>query len=214
MSNEIATKPDEIETLLSSGLIQFEAPYIKTVNLDRWQAKIADIVQKTTNRVITADNKTELKKELAQLRKIKNGINQKRVKAQKDYDRPFIEEKLKIDQLVKQLEGPIKQISSAVDELDQHDRAVKQTMIEALIKELAVTYDVNPEQITIDEKWLNKSTSQIKIERAIVEGIKLIKKRAKQPQQSFLLTVNVTEAKKLRKFLDDNQIEYKAEVAH
>ena len=214
MSNEIATKPDEIETLLSSGLIQFEAPYIKTVNLDRWQAKIADIVQKTTNRVITADNKTELKKELAQLRKIKNGINQKRVKAQKDYDRPFIEEKLKIDQLVKQLEGPIKQISSAVDELDQHDRAVKQTMIEALIKELAVTYDVNPEQITIDEKWLNKSTSQIEIERAIVEGIKLIKKRAKQPQQSFLLTVNVTEAKKLRKFLDDNQIEYKAEVAH
>lgn len=214
MSNEITTKSDEIETLLSSSLIQFEAPYVKVVNLDLWQAKIADIVKKTINRVVTADNKTELTKEVAQLRKIKNGLNQKRIKAQKDYDRPFIEEKLKIDQLIKQLEEPINQISSAVDELNQHDRAVKQTMIEALINELAVTYDVNPKQITIDEKWLNKSTSQIEIERAIVEGIKLIKKRAKQPQQSFLLTVNITEAKKLRKFLDDNQIEYKAEVAH
>ncbi|MEM5846433.1 DUF1351 domain-containing protein, partial [Pediococcus pentosaceus] len=142
------------------------------VNLDRWQAKIANIAKKTTNRVVTADNKTELTKELAQLRKIKNGLNQKRINAQKDYNRPFIEEKLKIDQLIKQLEEPINQISSAVDELYQHDRTVKRTMIEALIKELAITYDVNPKQITIDEKWLNKSTSQIEIERAIVEGIK------------------------------------------
>ena len=163
MTNELA------ETTIS---VEMQTPEIKITNKEKLDALVDAVVKKYFGIVVTEDTLKECKKTLTELRKLSKELNAKRLEKQRQYETPVKEFKAQIDAYINQINGVISDIKQGTDEFEEKRKAEKQIAIQNLIDEMAGNYDVDPETVEFDKKWLNKSTTMKKITEDIANQMK------------------------------------------
>ena len=152
--------------------VEMGTPEIRIANKEKLDALVDAVVKKYSGIVVTEDTLKECKKTLTELRKLNKELNAKRLEKQREYETPVKEFKAQIDAYINQINDVISDIKQGTDEFEEKRKAEKQEAIQNLINEMAGNYDVDPETIEIDKKWLNKSTTMKKITEEIADKMK------------------------------------------
>lgn len=152
--------------------VEMGTPEIRITNKEKLDALVNAVVKKYSGIVVTEDTLKECKKTLTELRKLSKELNAKRLEKQREYETPVKEFKLQIDAYINQINDVISDIKQGTDEFEEKRKAEKQIAIQNLIDEMAGNYDVDPETVEFDKKWLNKSTTMKKITEEIANKMK------------------------------------------
>ena len=123
------------------------------------------------NLVFTEDTKADAKKTVAELRKLKKQINDKRIEVKKLYMQPYTDFEAKVKELDKLINEPIAYISGQIDAFEQKRIEEKRELINEIYLELVSEREDIAGYAELnrvyDSKWENASTSKKTIQEAI-----------------------------------------------
>ena len=123
------------------------------------------------NLVFTEDTKADAKKTVAELRKLKKQINDKRIEVKKLYMQPYTDFEAKVKELDKLINEPIAYISEQIDAFEQKRSEEKRELINEIYLELVSEREDIAGYVELnrvyDSKWENASTSKKTIQEAI-----------------------------------------------
>ena len=123
------------------------------------------------NLVFTEDTKADAKKTVAELRKLKKQINDKRIEVKKLYMQPYTDFEAKVKELDKLINEPIAYISEQIDAFEQKRIEEKRELINKIYLELVSEREDIAGYAELnrvyDSKWENTSTSKKTIQEAI-----------------------------------------------
>ena len=124
------------------------------------------------NLVFTEDTKADAKKTVAELRKLKKQINDKRIEVKKLYMQPYTDFEAKVKELDKLINEPITFISEQIDAFEQKRIEEKRELINKIYLELVSEREDIAGYAELnrvyDSKWENASTSKKTIQEAII----------------------------------------------
>lgn len=153
----------EVQIERSNGAISFNFEDIKEA--------LAAELELYKNLVFTEETKTDAKKTVAELRKLKKQINDKRIEVKKLYMQPYTDFEAKVKELDKLINEPITFISEQIDAFEQKRIEEKRELINDIYLELvsgrediAGYAELNR---VYDSKWENASTSKKTIQESI-----------------------------------------------
>lgn len=123
------------------------------------------------NLVFTEDTKADAKKTVAELRKLKKQISDKRIEVKKLYMQPYTDFEAKVKELDKLINEPITFISEQIDAFEQKRIEEKRELINKIYLELVSEREDIAGYAELnrvyDSKWENASTSKKTIQEAI-----------------------------------------------
>ena len=123
------------------------------------------------NLVFTEDTKADAKKTVAELRKLKKQISDKRIEVKKLYMQPYTDFEAKVKELDKLINEPITFISEQIDAFEQKRIEEKRELINEIYLELVSEREDIAGYAELnrvyDSKWENASTSKKTIQESI-----------------------------------------------
>ena len=153
----------EVQISRSNGTIDFNFEDIKEA--------LAAELELYKNLVFTEETKTDAKKTVAELRKLKKQINDKRIEVKKLYMQPYTDFEAKVKELDKLINEPITFISEQIDAFEQKRIEEKRELINDIYLELVSEREDIAGYVELnrvyDSKWENASTSKKAIQEAI-----------------------------------------------
>lgn len=153
----------EVQIVRNNGTIDFNFEDIKDA--------LASELELYKNLVFTEETKTDAKKTVAELRKLKKQISDKRIEVKKLYMQPYTDFEAKVKELDKLINEPIAFITEQIDAFEQKRIEEKRELINEIYLEavsgredIAGYAELNR---VYDSKWENASTSKKSIQEAI-----------------------------------------------
>ncbi len=131
-------------------------------NYEELKAGLIKATEDYKGLVYTDANIKEAKKDVANLRKLKDALNSERIRLQKEYLAPFNAFKAQVDELIGLVDEPVAAINAQVKEYEKQKAIEKAEAIEALITEKAFPEGYNLGLIR-NPKWMNATYSLKKI---------------------------------------------------
>lgn len=147
---------------------------LEIVNFAKVKEELSSILDNYKSHEVTLDNYQESKNIRATLNKSKKAINDIKISTKKEFIKPYTE----FEDKCKELMSDIETVSSEIDiQVKGFDEAFKQARREYIFN-LCNEYLDNEFDLEafIDDKWLNKSMSDKKVEKELVERVEVIKK--------------------------------------
>lgn len=160
---------NEIEVLVTqqNGIIE--------CNFEEIKEQLSKEMDFYSNLVFTEDQKTDAKKDVANLRKLKTAIEDKRKEVKKAFLVPYEEFESKVKELTTLIDKPITLINNQINEFEVKQKAEKQEKIKELFAEVIADNDFISLQSIYKKEWENVSTSMKSIKADMEEKIFHIK---------------------------------------
>lgn len=155
--------------------IKFEVTPVSgsiNTNMVAIKEQLAVMVSQYAGLVFTEDSKAAAKKTVAELRRLKKDIDDRRKEIKKQWLLPYEKFEAEVKELLAIVDGPIDQINEQVEAFEQKrlkEREIEIKMIYA--EEIGDLSDFIPLYRIRDEKWNNISTSTKAIKKAMAETI-------------------------------------------
>ena len=193
--------------------LKIQAPKNKPVlwNYEQLRADLTTALADFENRVYTEDTIAEAKEDRAKLNKLKKAINDERISREKEYMQPFNEFKAQAKELCDMIDTASSGIGEQLEAFEQKRLAEKTSHIQSLFDDIASNYDlpfITLEKV-MNDKWLNKSTSDKAIVEEITErfekAIKDIEVIRKMPSYSFEAEESYKTCLDLNKALEEGE---------
>lgn len=165
------------ELSLPEYTIDYQLPVITINNFDRLKAAVEAYANKYQGMAVTASTEKESKSSRAELRKLKQALDDKRKEIRKKYAEPYQRFAAQIKDLEMTLDSSINPIDAGLKELEDQQRQLRLKHVNALIAEMAPNYHVEPGEVEIDPTWLNKTTTKKKVTEGIADVMGYIKKQ-------------------------------------
>lgn len=145
---------------------EIQLPDVIKFNYDELKAELTAKVQKYETMVYTDEQIKEAKADKASLNKLKTALNDERIRREREYMKPFMDFKSKINEIIAIIDKPVAVIDKQVKE---YDAKIKQEKLDEIV---AYFNDAGlPEWLRMDmifeDNWLNKTTSM----KSIIERI-------------------------------------------
>jgi len=123
------------------------------------------------NRVYTEDMLTEAKADRAKLNKLKDAISAERIARKKEYMQPFETFENQAKELCELIDTASSGIKAQLDTFEEKRLAEKMEVIRGLFADIISNYDLSfiTLEMILDDKWLNKGTSEKAIATEITE---------------------------------------------
>ncbi|WP_368200616.1 DUF1351 domain-containing protein [Agathobacter rectalis] len=133
-------------------------------NFDEIKKALSFELETYKNMVFTEDSKTYATKTVANLRKLKKQISDKRIEVKKNYMQPYTEFETKVKELDKLIDEPIKVINDQVEAFEQKRIEEKRTLISSIYEEVMQEHEDLGDYIKLDKiydpKWENATISK------------------------------------------------------
>lgn len=153
----------EVQIVRNNGTIDFNFEDIKDA--------LASELELYKNLVFTEDTKANAKKTVAELRKLKKQISDKRIEVKKLYMQPYTDFEAKVKELDKLINEPITFINEQIDAFEQKCIEEKRELINDIYLELVSRREDIAGYAELnrvyDSKWENTSTSKKTIQESI-----------------------------------------------
>lgn len=146
------------------------------INFEEIREQLAAGLEEYRGMVFTEDSKTEAKKTVASLRKLKKAISDRRIEVKKSFMQPYDTFEAQVKELDKLIDEPINFINEQVAEFERK-------RIEERKKEIGLIYeesigsmnDYLPLSKIYNTKWENVTTSKKAIKEEIEERVNSVK---------------------------------------
>lgn len=145
---------------------EYQLPEKISFNYEELKQELMNKVEMYTNLVYTDEQIGDAKKDKANLNRLKEALNNERIRLQKEYMKPFDSFKGQIDEIISIIDKPVGLINKQVKEFEAKQKDEKMAAIEELFGTIGFQDFVRLDMIW-NEKWLNKSESMKKIEEAM-----------------------------------------------
>ena len=145
---------------------------ISVVNYDLLKAEIEEKVKKYQFLVISENELTDAKDDLANLRKLSKALNDERIAKEREYMTPWTNAKNQIDGLIKPIKEAIENIDTQVKTFEEQAKTAKREQITLLWS--SKHFNLIPLEKLFNEKWLNKGYNENAISKEMDEIIKKI----------------------------------------
>ena len=128
-------------------------------NYDELKNEIINLTGKYTGIAYTEEQIKEAKSDKAKLTKLKKAMNDERIRLERDYMAPFTEFKDQVNDLIKIVDGPIREIDGQLKRYEEDRKARKEEEILSYIDSIGgVPGSIAPEKL-FSSKWLNATYS-------------------------------------------------------
>lgn len=114
----------------------------------------------------------EAKDDRAELNKAAKELNDKRIELERQFMAPFMEFKAVIGETVTAIKDASGKVGEVISEVEQQEREQIRAAIQAAYEESG--FDLVPLERIMDQRWLNKSTSEKKWRAELAEKIRRI----------------------------------------
>lgn len=168
------------ELALKDFSVEFKAPEITVANEEELANAIKDYSAKYDGLVITEETLADAKKARADLNKLSKAINDRRKEIKRNYSEPLKEFEAKIKLWDSNLHNAMSGIDTSVRELEEQQRQERVKTVQALIDEMAPSYEVPASSIEIKDSWTTKSISKKKLLDEIAGEMNFVKQRHEQ----------------------------------
>lgn len=159
----------EIKVTQSAGTIEFNFEALK----EQLSAEMAHY----KGMIFTEDTKKEAKETVANLRKLKKDVRDKRVEVKKSFMRPYDDFEAKVKELDALIDEPIAFINGQVEEFERKRVEERKQLINHIYEEnISDMKEFLPLQLIYDSKWENATTSKKSIKDSIIERVDATKK--------------------------------------
>lgn len=147
------------------------AGLIKT-NFDEIEKQLAADMCQYDGIIFTEDTKTDAKKKVAELRKLKKSIEDSRKEVKAQWMEPYNQFEARVKQVAALVDKPINHINGQVEEFEAKRLKERQTEIEQIYtEEIGDMADFLPLYRLQEDKWSNASTSIKSIRKSMSETI-------------------------------------------
>ena len=176
---ELIVSPD---TQVSEQInINFTLPDIKFEGYETCMKKAHEVADYIGGIELTEDNVQEVKQTLANSRKVVNALEDRRIAIKKQILEPYRTLELQIKSITQVVDDADSNLRSQVREMEEKDRARKQTELEDIWNKRIALYAFNKYIDNAFEKWLqpeylNKTTSFKKAEDEMVTWMERVEK--------------------------------------
>lgn len=145
-----------------------EDGFIKAIefNHEELKAEIAAKMEDYNTLVFTEETIKEAKVDRANLRKLKDAIEDERKRIKKLCNEPYLAFEAKVKEITALIDKPIGLIDAQIKEVEEKKKQEKQEQIRILFEAVEFPFPVTLEQI-FDSKWLNASVSLKTVQDAL-----------------------------------------------
>ena len=165
------------ELSLPEYTIDYQLPVITINNFNQLKTAVEAYANKYQGMAVTASTEKESKSSRAELRKLKQALDDKRKEIRKKYAEPYQRFAAQIKDLEMTLDSSINPIDAGLKELKEQQRQLRLKDVNALIAKMAPNYHVEPGEVEIDPTWLNKTTTDKKVTKGIADVMGYIEKQ-------------------------------------
>lgn len=149
-------------------------------NFEEIKEKLNSELEIYKNMIFTEDSKTEAKKTIASLRKLKKSVNDKKLEVKKSFIIPYTNFEDQVKELDKLIDEPIIFINNQVEEFERRRVEEKKSLISEIYTEIMAEHEEArgylPLQRIYDSKWENATTTKKAITEAITERVDHVEK--------------------------------------
>lgn len=149
-------------------------------NFEEIKEKLNSELEIYKNMIFTEDSKTEAKKTIASLRKLKKSVNDKKLEVKKSFMIPYTNFEAQVKELDNLIDEPINFINNQVEEFERRRVEEKKSLISEIYTEIMAKHveasGYLPLQRIYDSKWENATTTKKAITEAIAERVDHVEK--------------------------------------
>lgn len=149
-------------------------------NFEEIKEKLNSELEVYKNMIFTEDSKTEAKKTIASLRKLKKSVNDKKLEVKKSFMIPYTNFEAQVKELDKLIDEPINFINEQVEEFERRRVEEKKSLISEIYTEIMAEHEEAsgylPLQRIYDSKWENATTTKKAITETITERVDHVEK--------------------------------------
>lgn len=192
-----------------------------TANFDEFKNQVSQELEKYKSKEFTEDTKKDAKKDLAELRKKKAAVNERRIEVKKEYMKPYDEFEDKVKELITLIDEPITLIDYKVKEFEEKRINERKEEIQLAYEEIVPEElkDYIPLERIYGKKWTNAGTKmkdireeltgKVAITNADITAIKAMRSEKEETALNFYMENNNLAS--AIKYLSDYEIQ-KAEI--
>lgn len=181
----------EPKTTIDLGTIELE-------NQEILEKAIDGLIKKYENTVVTAETIKESKSSRAELNKLATALDTKRKNDKKEFLEPLEIYETKIKNLKVKVKKCSDDIGFQIKDFEKKEREERRDKVITLINEMAENYQVDPEEIEIQSKWLNKTASK----KSIIDGIAGAMQERKRYNDDKAIVERYAKAKGMELYVD------------
>lgn len=149
-------------------------------NFEEIKEKLNSELEIYKNMIFTEDSKTEAKKTIASLRKLKKSVNDKKLEVKKSFMIPYTNFEAQVKELDNLIDEPINFINNQVEEFERRRVEEKKSLISEIYTEIMAEHVEASGYLSLqriyDSKWENATTTNKAIIEAIVSGVDHVEK--------------------------------------
>lgn len=149
-------------------------------NFEEIKEKLNSELEIYKNMIFTEDSKTEAKKTIASLRKLKKSVNDKKLEVKKSFMIPYTNFETQVKELDNLIDEPINFINNQVEEFERKRVEEKKALISEIYAEIMAEHEEAsgylPLQRIYDSKWENATTTKKAITETITERVDHVEK--------------------------------------
>lgn len=149
-------------------------------NFEEIKEKLNSELEIYKNMIFTEDSKTEAKKTIASLRKLKKSVNDKKLEVKKSFMIPYTNFEAQVKELDNLIDEPINFINNQVEEFERRRVEEKKALISEIYTEIMEEHGEAsgylPLQRIYDSKWENATTTKKAITETITERVDHVEK--------------------------------------
>lgn len=192
-----------------------------TANFEEFKDQVSMELEKYKKKEFTEETKKDAKKDLAELRKKKAAVNERRIEVKKEYMKPYDEFEAKVKELIELIDEPITLIDSKVKEFEEKRIKERREEIQIAYEEIVPEelQDYIPLERIYGSKWTNAGTkmkdireeltSRVATTNADINAIKAMRSEKEETALNFYMENNNLAS--AIKYLSDYEIQ-KAEI--
>ena len=132
------------------------------------------------NMVFTEEVKPEARKAVANLRKLKKSMNDKKLEVKKNFMVPYTDFEAQVKELDKLIDEPINFISGQIEEFERKRVEERKKLISDIYTEIITEHDTVAEYLPLqriyDSKWENSTTTRKTIKEGIMKHVEHVEK--------------------------------------
>ena len=160
-------------------LVEQKNGSIKT-NFKEIKEVLAAGLEEYKGMVFTAETQPDAKKTVANLRKLKKAMNDRRIEIKKAFMVPYTDFEAQVKELDKLIDEPINFINQQIEDFERKRAEEKKMLISEIYRGIMAEHEevsgYLPLQRIYDSKWENATTTKKAITEAIAEHVEHVKK--------------------------------------
>lgn len=149
-------------------------------NFEELKAALKAELEVYKNMVFTEETKPEARKAVANLRKLKKSMNDKKLEVKKTFMVPYTDFEAQVKELIKLIDEPINFISGQIEEFERKRVEERKKLISDIYAEIITEHDTVTEYLPLqriyDSKWENSTTTKKAIKEGIMKHVEHVEK--------------------------------------